>query len=140
MEVIHEYRGSAEHRIVVKTDDGKVTEGRWVPLSQTAQTKGYYATTHVHEGNMPVGVLRINHVPHRVVNVDDGPYESELRLAIDDAVQDLGISLLAGLDEAAHELLHNDEFPHFLSRECSDWLFSKDDKTQIEVVSRLLPL
>jgi hypothetical protein len=66
MRVIHEYDNKGNHRIKVISDDNKEAYGRWVGYRNIATCKGFHATTDYFEGTLPVGVFRLNIVPHEV--------------------------------------------------------------------------
>lgn len=67
MKVTHQYdTTTGAHRIIVVDDKGKQTEGRWAGYKTLAQHKGYYAAGNYFEGVLPVGIFRLNVVPHEV--------------------------------------------------------------------------
>lgn len=69
-EILHEYDDSANHRIVVVDVEGKRSVGQWTGYKTLAHHRGYLAATAYFEGTLPVGVFRINHIPHSMVKVE----------------------------------------------------------------------
>jgi len=65
--VIHEYRGNKQHRIVIIENDRR-REGPWTAFKNFAHLAGFHATTSYWEGQLPVGVFRLNPIPHEVVD------------------------------------------------------------------------
>ena len=66
-EVIHEYGAGKRHRIVILEDTGERSQGQWCVYEKLAHHRGYVASTAYHEGLLPVGVFRINPIPHGVL-------------------------------------------------------------------------
>jgi hypothetical protein len=51
--------------------DGRLSEGDWCPYDALAHHRGYQAATPHFEGALPVGVFRINHIPHTKEQKED---------------------------------------------------------------------
>lgn len=135
MEVIHEYQGT-EHRIVFRDNSGKVMEGRWASFQQLATVKGYYAASRFYEGLLPVGVFRLNVVPHTVTNLDDAPYLAELREVVKTVVMEQGwpeeevkVVLRRLLERGVDE---------WLSKVCWEWFDRKPIPEQMLLLQKML--
>lgn len=70
--VVHEYRKSGAHRLAVVENEGRRrTESEWAPYDAFVHHRGFYATTAYWEGKLPVGVFRLNPIPHEVADVTE---------------------------------------------------------------------
>lgn len=66
--VIHEYGHTGAHRIVIIEQDGRRSEGAWSGYRSFAHHRGFYATSPYWEGSLPIGVFRLNPIPHEVLD------------------------------------------------------------------------
>jgi len=72
--VVHEYcNKDSAHRLAIVDASGKRTESDWARYDEFVYHRGFYATTAYWEGRLPVGVFRLNPIPHEVVDVKEAP-------------------------------------------------------------------